>query len=104
MLTDIYSDTALSHADIFKLHKRKLGGLGDQQNDPKYGWPQTTKTNDNIIKCEICCTVMADTLNMNKKSIHKVLSNDLDTRKIHIFWPKLSWVSQYDCKTKRQSL
>jgi len=37
MLTDIYSDTALSHADIFKLHKRKLGGLGDQQNDPKYG-------------------------------------------------------------------
>jgi hypothetical protein len=64
------------------LHKRKLGGLGDRQNDPKYGWPQNTKTNDNIIKCEICCTVMADTFNMNKESIHKVLSNDLDTRKM----------------------
>jgi hypothetical protein len=37
MLTDIYNDTALSHADIFELHKRKLGGLGDRQNDPKYG-------------------------------------------------------------------
>jgi hypothetical protein len=25
--------------------------------------------------------IMADTLNMNKESIHKVLSNDLDTKK-----------------------
>jgi hypothetical protein len=37
MLTDIYSETALSHPDIFELYKRKLGGLADKQNDPKYG-------------------------------------------------------------------
>ena len=96
MLTDIYSDTALSQANIFELHKRKLGGWGERQNDPKYGWSQTTKTNDNIIKCEVCCTVMADKLNMNKESIHRVLSNNLDTRKVSMWrwqpssdtWPK----------------
>jgi len=26
MLTDVYSNTTPSHADIFELHKRKLGG------------------------------------------------------------------------------
>jgi len=48
MLTDVDIKTALSHTDILQLHKRFMGGWGDRQNDPKYGWLQTTKTNDDI--------------------------------------------------------
>ena len=60
LLHKIYGEAMMSRAHLFEWHKRFTSGHEDVEDEPKSGWPSTTKTVDNIgkvnelVRSELC--------------------------------------------------
>jgi hypothetical protein len=47
---EVYGDECLSHIQVFEWIKRFKEGRGEIEDDPRPGWPCTSKTDANIGK------------------------------------------------------
>ena len=90
LLQEVYGEATMSRARLFEWHKRFTSGREEVEDDPKSGWPSTTKTADNIGKVNelvrsdrrLTVRMMAEELNINRESVRIILSEELGMRKM----------------------
>jgi transposase len=90
MLQIVCGYEALSHSSIYEWFKRFEEGHEDLQNDPTSGCPSVSRNADTISNvCEMvtrdrrwALRMMTDELNINKETIHQIIYEDLQKRKI----------------------
>ena len=89
-LQEAYGKDALSRAHIFSWFKDFLTGRDSVENEPRSGRPITSKTDENVKRVKslvqsnhrLTIRLIAEQLNLNKSTVHDVLTNDLEMRKI----------------------
>jgi hypothetical protein len=90
MLPTVYGDEALSRSGISEWFKGFKDGREGLQDDPRSGCPSTSRNADTIANvrkmvirnCRWAIRKMAGELNINKKTIHQILHEDLRNREI----------------------
>ena len=71
-------------------HKSLLEGREQVEDEPHTGRPSTSKTNDNVERVrslvrsdrQMTLRMISSELNLNRFTIHKILTQDLDIRKV----------------------
>jgi len=85
-----YGEHSLSRAKVFRWHKSFLEGREQVEDEPHVGRPSTSKTDDNVervrsvVKSDLRLTLrmISSELNLNRFTIHQILTQDLDMRKV----------------------
>ena len=104
-LQEAYGEDALSRAQIFRWFKDFSAGRDSVQDEPRSGRPATSKTDENVERAKslvrsdrrLTIRLIAEQLNLNKSTVHDVLTNDLEMRKISAkLVPKNLTVQQKD--------
>ena len=73
-----YGEHSLSRAQVFRWHKSFLEGREQVEDEPRAGKPSTSKTDDNMERVRM----ISSELNLNRFTVHQVLTQDLDMRKL----------------------
>ena len=85
-----YGEHSLSRAHVFRWHKSFLEGREQVEDEPRVGRPSTSKTDDNVerarflVRSDLRLTLrmISSELNLNWFTVHQVLTQDLDMRKV----------------------
>ena len=80
----------MSHANVYWWYARFRDGREDMKDDARSGRPSTARTDKNVEsdRCLLtedrCNTlqVIADCLNIGMETVHRIVTEDLETRKI----------------------
>jgi hypothetical protein len=94
LLTVAYSEYAIMKLSVFKWHRRFKEGQEDVQDDPKSWQPKTQRTSANVdrIRTLVCSNqrlgvrVIAEELNMNRKTRRQIVKKDLGMRNFPQKW------------------
>jgi len=84
-----YGEHSLSRAQVFRWHKSFLEGREQVEDEPRAGRP-TSKTDNNVERvrslvrsdCRLMLRMISSELNLNQFTVHKILTQDLDMRKV----------------------
>ena len=98
-----YREHFLSREQVFSWHKSFLEGREQVENETCVGRPSTSKTDDNVERVwslvrsdrRLTLRMISSELHLNRCTVHQILTQDLDMRKV--------WILEYDPETKRQS-
>ena len=89
MLVHIYRDNAMKKTAVYRWVKRFSETRESVTDEERSGWSATSRTGENIAKirqivCENQLTVrsIAEQANINRETIRKILTEDLDMRKV----------------------
>ena len=90
MLQEVYGDETMSRSRVFEWHKRFKEGREDVEDDSRSGRPSTSMTADNVERVKqmvrgdrwLAVRMIADELEINRDSVWKIITEDLDMRKI----------------------
>ena len=85
-----YGEHFLSRAQVFRWHKSFLEGREQLEDEPRAGRPSTLKTDDNVERVRslvrsdrrLTLRMISSKLNMNRFTVHQILTQDLDMRKV----------------------
>ena len=86
-----YGEHSLSRSQVFRWHKSFLEGREQVEDEPRAGRPSTTsKTDDNVERVRylvradrrLTLRMISSELNLNRFTVHQILTQDLDTRKV----------------------
>ena len=94
MLVQVYGDNAKKKTTVYKWVKRFSEGRECVTDEEKSGRPATSRTEENIANvCQIVrenrrLTVRstAEQVNINRETVRKILTEDLDMRKVCAKW------------------
>jgi len=75
---------------VFRWHKSFLEGREQAEDEPRAGRPSTSKADDNVERvrslvrsdCRLTLRMISTELNLNRFTIHQILTKDLDMRKV----------------------
>ena len=104
-LKEAYEEDALSRAQIFRWFKDFSEGRDLVEDEPRTGRPTTSKTDVNVERVKslvrsdrrLTIRLIAEQLNLNKSTVHDVLKNNLQMRKVSAkLVPKNLTVQQKD--------
>jgi len=90
MLVQVYRDNAMKKTAVYKWVKRFSEGRESVTDKERSGRPATSRTEENIAKihqivCEnhrLTVTGMAEQVNIDRETVRKILTEDLDMRKV----------------------
>lgn len=90
MLKSVYGNNALSRTTVYEWFSRFSGGREDIMDNEITGRPSTSRNDDNVKKIKeivemdtrISLRMIEEEIGINKETIRKILSEDLDKRKI----------------------
>jgi len=90
MLVQVCRDNAMKKTAVYKWVKRFSEGRESVTDEERSGWPATSRTEENIAKirqlvCEnrrLTVRSIAEQVNMNRETVRKILTEDLDMRKV----------------------
>jgi hypothetical protein len=90
LLTVAYGAYAMKKSSVFERHRRLKEGREDVQNDPRSGQPKMQRTDANVDRVRtlvgsdrrVGVRVIAEKLNMNRKTVRQSVKEDLRMRKI----------------------
>ena len=79
-----------SRAQVFRWHKSFLEGREQVEDEPHVGRPSTSKMDDNVERVRslvrsdhrLTLRMISSELNLNRFTIHQILTQDLDMRKV----------------------
>jgi len=85
-----YGEHSLSRTQVFRWHKSFLDGREQVEDEPHAGRPSTSKTEDNVERvrslmrsdCQLTLRMISSELNLNRFTVHQILTQDLDMRKV----------------------
>ena len=98
MLVQVYGDNATKKTAVYKWVKRFSEGRESVTHEERSGWPATSRSEENIAKirqivCEnLLLTVrsIAEQVNIDRETVRKILTDDLDMRKVCANWSQRS--------------
>jgi len=90
MLVQVYGDNAMKKTAVYKWVKRFSEGRESVTDEERMGRPATSGTEENITEFRQivgenhCLTVriIAQQVNVDRETVRKILTEDLDTRKV----------------------
>ncbi|ROT70225.1 hypothetical protein C7M84_011507, partial [Penaeus vannamei] len=90
LLQQVYGSETMSRSRVFEWCKRFKEGRKDVEDDPRSGRPSTTRTEVNVerVRQMVCSDrrltvrLIANELGINHDSVWKILTEDLDMRKV----------------------
>ena len=90
MLVQVYGDNAMKKTAVYKWVKRFSEGRESVTDEERTGWPATSRTEENIAKVHqivrenrrLTVRSIAEQVNINRKTVRKILTEDLDMRKV----------------------
>ena len=90
MLGQVYGDNAVKKTAVYKWVKRFSEGRESVTDEERSGWPATSRTEENIAKihqivhenCWLTVRSIAEQVNTDRKTVRKILTEDLDMRKV----------------------
>jgi len=90
MLVQVYGDNAMKKTVVYKWVKRFSEGRESVTDEERSGWPATSRTEENIAKvcqivrenCWLTVRSIAEQVNINRETVRKILTEDLDMRKV----------------------
>ena len=90
LLQEIYGDDRMSRTRVFEWHRRFKEGREEVEDDNRSGRPSTGRTEENVelVKqkvwsdCRLTVRMIADELGMNSERVRKIITKDLEMRKI----------------------
>ena len=90
LINKAYGGTAMSRANVYRWYARFQDGREDVKDDARSGRPLTARTDENVgsvhrLLTEDHCTtlqVIADHLNIGKETVCRIVTKDLEKRKI----------------------
>jgi len=90
ILQRAYGEHSLSRGHVIRLHKSFLEGRETVEDEPRAGRPSTSKTDDNVERVRslvrsdrrLTLRMISSKLNLNRFTVHQVLTQDLDMRKV----------------------
>jgi len=85
-----YGEHSLSRAQVLRWHKSFLEGREQVEDEPRVGRPSTSKTDDDVERVRslvrsdrrLTLRMINSELNLNRFTIHQILTQDLDMRKV----------------------
>jgi len=90
MLVQVYGDSAMKKRAVYKWVGRFSEGMECVTDEERSGRPATSRTEENI--AEVCQILrenrrltlrsIAEQVNINRETVKKILTEDLDTRKM----------------------
>jgi len=90
MLVQVYGDNAMKKTAVYKWVKCFYEGRESVTDEERSGWPATSRTEANIAKireivhenCRLTVRSIAEQVNINRGTVRKILTEDLDMRKM----------------------
>ena len=90
MLVQVYGDNAMKKTAVYMWVKRFSEGRESVTDEERSGRPATSRTEENIIKvrqivhenCQMTVRSIAEQVNMDRETVRKILTDDLDMRKV----------------------
>jgi len=90
MLVQVYRDNAVKKTAVYKWVKRFSEGRESVTDEERSGRPATSRTEENIAKVHqivlenrrLTVRTMAERVNINRETVRKILTEDLDMRKV----------------------
>ena len=85
-----YGEHSISRAQVFRWHKSFLEGREQVEDEPRAERLSTSKTDDNVERMRslvrsgrrMTLRMISSELNLNRFTVHQILTKDLDTRKV----------------------
>ena len=85
-----YGEHSLSRAQVFRRHQSFFEGREQVEGEPRAGRSSTSKTEDNVERVRsrvrsdrrLTLRMMNSELNLNRFTVHQILTQDLDMRKL----------------------
>ena len=81
-----YGEHSLSMVQVFRWHKSFLEGREQVENESRAERSSTSKTDDNVERVRsdrrLTLRMISSELNLNRFTVHKILTQDLDMRKV----------------------
>jgi len=85
-----YAEHSLSRAQVFRWHKSFSEGREQVEDESCVGRPSTSKTDDSVERVRsvvrsdrrLTLRMISSVLNLNRFTIHKILTQDLNMRKV----------------------
>jgi len=85
-----YGEHSLSRAQVFRWHKSFLEGREQVEYEPRAGRPSISKTDGNLERVRslvrsdrrLTLRIISSELNLNRFTVHQILTQDLDMRKV----------------------
>jgi len=89
MLVQVYGDSAINKIAVYKWVKRFSEGRESVTDEKRSGRPATSRTEENITKvrqilrenCRLTVGSIAEQVNIDRETVRKILTEDLDMRK-----------------------
>jgi len=86
----VYGDNAMKKTAVYMWVKRFSEGRESVTDEERSGRPATSRTEENIIKvrqivhenCQMTVRSIAEQVNMDRETVRKILTDDLDMRKV----------------------
>jgi len=126
MLVQVYGDNAMKKTAVYKWVKHFSEGRESVTDEERSGRPATSRNEENIGKVHqivrenrrLTVRSIAEQVDIDRKTVRKILTEDLDMRKVcakmdllerqddilgHVIRGDETWVYQYDPETKQQS-
>ncbi|XP_011699262.1 PREDICTED: putative uncharacterized protein FLJ37770, partial [Wasmannia auropunctata] len=90
MLQEAFKDDCISRSQSGKWHKAFKEGREEIADEPRSGRPTTARTNENVDRVRkvlrsdrrLSIQQIADTLHMSKFTVHRIVTEDLQMRKV----------------------
>jgi len=98
MLVQVYGDNAMKKTAVYKWVKCFPEGRENVTDEERSGWPATSRTEENIAKVHqivhenrrLTVRSIAEQLNIDRETVTKILTEDLDMRKGVQKWSQTS--------------
>jgi len=96
MLVQVYGDNAIKKTAVYRWVKRFSEGRESVTDEERTGLPATSRTEENIAKARqivrenrhLTVRSIAEHVNIDRETIRKILTEDLDMRKVCKNGPK----------------
>ena len=85
-----YGEHSQTMAQVFRWQKSFMEGREQVEDEPRAGWHSTSKTDDNVQRVRshvrsdrrLTLKMISSELNLNRFTVHQILTQDLDMRKM----------------------
>jgi len=89
-----YGEHSLSRTQVFRCHKSFLEGREQVEDESRAGRPSTSKMDDSVERvrslvmsnCRLTLRIISSELNLNRFTVHQILTQDLDMRNCAPRW------------------